>query len=51
LLEMAIVKGFGQALFVTSSIVAAVMWFIFASGLISRRYKNMEERDWKDQVW
>ncbi len=41
----------GKALFFLSWTVAAIMWLIFAVGLVTGRYKNISEKEWKEQLW
>ena len=30
---------------------AAVSWFGFMFGMVTGRYRNLEDRPWKEQVW
>jgi hypothetical protein len=41
----------GKLLFVFSWTVGMVMGIVFASGLITGRYRNIEEKDWTHQIW
>ena len=41
----------GQLIFVLCWVIAAANGIIFAYGLITGRYRDIRERDWKDQIW
>lgn len=41
----------GKALFFLAWGVAVIMWFIFAAGLVTGKYKNISEKNWHEQLW
>ena len=45
------IKGIGYLLFISCWLVFTVTWLIFIVGLISGKYKNIEEKKWADQLW
>jgi len=45
------VATLGKVLFFLFWAVAAIMWFVLITGLISGKYKNLPEKDWHEQVW
>jgi hypothetical protein len=51
LLEVGVLLYLGYIIFIACWAVAAIMWVVFGSGLITGRYKNIKAGDWKDQVW
>lgn len=50
-LELKLIYQVSITLFFVSWTVAATSWLGFAVGLISGRYRNIEHRRWKEQVW
>jgi hypothetical protein len=41
----------GMALFICCWATGVAMWFVFFFGMITGKYKAIEERDWHDQLW
>jgi hypothetical protein len=42
---------FGKILFMACWLVAASTGIFFAFGLITGKYKNIEDKDWNHQLW
>jgi energy-coupling factor transporter transmembrane protein EcfT len=42
---------FGKILFVFCWIVFAIMGIFFAFGMLAGRYRDMQEKDWTQQIW
>ena len=45
------IKTFGASIFVACVALFFLMWLVFMAGLARGKYKSLEDRDWKDQVW
>jgi hypothetical protein len=50
-LELSLIKTFGMILFFLCVVTFFIMWFIGMVQMIRGKYRKMEERYWKDQVW
>ena len=50
-LKIGLAKTFGTYIFVICVAIFFMMWLLFMSGLVTGRYKIVEEKDWKEQVW
>lgn len=50
-LELELLQKVAMALFMVCWGIAAVSWFGFIVGLLSVRYRGLQEKSWKEQVW
>ena len=44
-------KSIAVFLFALCWLVAATSWFVFIFGLLTGRYRNMQPREWSEQLW
>jgi hypothetical protein len=44
-------KQIAVAVFFLCGLVFGVTWLVFISGLLSGRYRNIQEKQWKEQLW
>jgi len=49
--DLLLVKWISSTLFLLCWLVFAVSWIICFVGSITGRYHDIEDRDWKEQVW
>jgi uncharacterized membrane protein HdeD (DUF308 family) len=49
--ELNVLSALLKALFVLCWIAGAVSWCGFALGMLSGKYKAMQARSWKEQIW
>ncbi|WP_027715251.1 hypothetical protein [Desulfuromonas sp. TF] len=49
--EIKYLKIIGTIIFATCWSIMLVMFFVFAFGQASGKYKKMEEKSWKEQEW
>ena len=50
-LELSIVKTIGTTIFILCWVIFAVTWFVFAIGMLSGKYRNLQEKEWGEQIW
>ena len=50
-LGLKVLLTFGELIFILCWVIAAANGIIFTFGLITGRYRDMQERDWKEQIW
>jgi hypothetical protein len=51
ILKIKAISTIGMALFILCWSVAAIVWVIYITHFLAGHYKQIEERDWKDQIW
>ncbi len=44
-------KGAAIFIFVLCWLVSAATWLVFIFGLLTGRYKNIQPREWGEQLW
>jgi len=49
--EKVLVENIGTTLFFLGWVVGALFWFVYMGGLFSGKYKHLQERKWKEQLW
>lgn len=50
-LAISSVKSLGVSLFMISWTIGMGSWLVFTFGLASGKYKNIQEAEWREQVW
>ena len=50
-LNFGFAKFVGMFIFVVCVLVFFLMWLVFMVGLASGKYKLVEDKNWKEQVW
>jgi len=50
-LKIQLVKTIGFSLFFSCWAFGAVMFIIYTFSFVKGRYKDIEPRDWKEQIW
>lgn len=50
-LELSFIAAIGMAIFIICWVAFIVTWFVFAIGLFKGKYRNMQEREWGEQIW
>lgn len=44
-------KSIAMFLFVLCWLAFAASWFVFIFGLLTGRYRNMQLKEWREQLW
>lgn len=44
-------KSIFMLLFFTCWLVAAASWFVLMFGMLTGRYRNMQPKEWREQLW
>ena len=50
-LKVQVIKTIGISLFIGFLVFGAIMYFVYIISLAKGRYKDIESRDWKEQIW
>ena len=49
--DIKLIEVAGRCIFVVSWVIGFLAWGIYIYRLVSGRYKHIEEKGWKDQLW
>jgi len=49
--ENNLIENLGQFMFMSCWVFFAASWLIFIFGLNNGKYKNLEEKEWSEQLW
>ena len=49
--EYSFIKGFGITIFIICWFTFAVSWAYFVVGMLSGKYRNLQEQEWSKQLW
>ncbi len=49
--EINLIEIIGQFMFISCWVLFATSWLIFIFGLTNGKYKNLEEKEWSEQLW
>ena len=50
-LEIGILKSIGTILFYICWLIAALTFLVFVAGMLTDKYRNIQEQDWNKQLW
>lgn len=50
-IEVDLIKVLGTIMFVLCWAAFAIAWVVYALGLLSGKYRDLQEKEWSEQVW
>jgi hypothetical protein len=50
-IDVNLIKVLGTIMFVLCWAAFAITWVVYALGLLSGKYRDLQEKEWSEQVW